>query len=225
MTDYDTELADPYCLSRDELVWFTAMAPWHRLLVMGDSIAAGAGDPVAGYADQSWADRLAAVLPGAVYANLGHYGARTAQIRQEQLHRALAYGPDLAFVTAGANDAMRRSFDPVAVARDLSAIVAPLAGAGALVVTFGCFDLGRASFVPEPQRAALSDRLYALGDLTAAITERHGGVHVDLLRHPAFGDELTSADGLHINRRGHAIVLAEVVRALTRTLTGALIAR
>jgi hypothetical protein len=29
---------------------------------MGDSIAAGDGDPVAGYADRSWAERLADVL-------------------------------------------------------------------------------------------------------------------------------------------------------------------
>ena len=48
----------------------------------------------------------------------------------------------------------------------------------------------------------------------------HGGVHVDFLGHPALADELLSADRMHINRRGHAIVAADVIRALARYLAG-----
>jgi GNAT superfamily N-acetyltransferase len=84
---------------------------------MGDSIAAGIGDPVDGYADQAWADRLVAAL-GADYLNLGRPGAQVIDVRAGQLDQALAFGPDLAVVAAGANDAFRRSFAAPAVAGD-----------------------------------------------------------------------------------------------------------
>jgi lysophospholipase L1-like esterase len=211
------EWADPYCLGYGEAERLRRFAPWSRLLVMGDSIALGTGDAVAGYVDQSWADRLADVL-GGVYQNLGVFGARVADARKTQLEPALALRPDLAFVTVGANDAFRRSFAAPDVEAVLECIVAPLTAAGALVVTFGCFDLGQTSFLPPDQRQGLSDRLHALGQLTEKVSHRHGGVHVDFLSHPALDDGLMSADRIHINRRGHAIVAAEVIRSLANHL-------
>jgi lysophospholipase L1-like esterase len=224
-----TKTNDPYGLGPGETEALLAAAPWRRLVVMGDSIAAGLGDPVAGYLDASWADRLAAGLPagdgnrtgngiGPAYLNLGTIGARAAEVRDAQLGPALAFGPDLAVVTAGANDALRRSFAPAAVEAELERIVGALTQAGALVVTFSCFDLGRTSLPPEDRRAGLSDRLRTHGALTEAVARRHGGVHVPFLGHPALGDDLFSADRLHLNRRGHAIVAAEIVRALARHL-------
>ena len=215
MTTYPTEWNDPYCLGPDEAATLLAGAPWRRLLVMGDSIAAGVGDPVEGYIDQSWGDRLAAAL-NAGYLNLGQIGAQVADVRSGQLDQALANGADLVVVAAGANDAFRRSFDASAVVAELEQIVGALSETGALVVTFGCFDLGRTSFLPPERRAGLSERLHKLGRRTEQMCLRHGGVHVDFLDHPAVGDELLSADHLHINRRGHAIVAADVIRALSR---------
>ena len=124
-------------------------------------------------------------MRAASYLNLGRAGAHTTEIRAGQLAQAVAFGPDLAVVAAGANDAFRRSFAPSAVEAELERIVSALTGAGALVVTFGCFDLGQTSFLPPERRVGLSDRLHDLGRLTEEICRRHGGVHVDFLRHPA----------------------------------------
>jgi lysophospholipase L1-like esterase len=149
----------------------------------------------------------------------GQAGAHAIEVREGQLDQALAFGPDLAVVAAGANDAFRRSFAAPAVEAELERIVSALSDAGSLVVTFGCFDLGRTSFLPPERRAGLSERLHDLGRLTEEVCRRHGGVHVDFLRHPALDDDgLLSADRLHINRRGHAIVAAEVIRSLSRHL-------
>ena len=52
-----------------------AGARWRRLAVLGDSIAAGVGDPVDGYQDRAWADRLAAAL-GVIHLNTGRAGAK-----------------------------------------------------------------------------------------------------------------------------------------------------
>jgi len=172
-------------------------------------------------------------------------------------------------MAAGANDALRRSFTPEGVAGELEQIIGPLGGAGALVVTFGCFDVGRPGWLraagagreggglaqlPADQRAALSDRLRTLGRVTEEVVRRHGGVHVDFADHPAQAKNgpakngpakngpakngpakngpakngpakngpakngpaggVLSADLLHINGRGHAVVGAEVICAL-----------
>lgn len=212
------EACDPFCLGREQAIEMLARAPWRRLAVLGDSIAEGIGDDVAGYADISWADRLASLLDeasgGIAYLNVGVRGLLAGEVRSSQLDTVLAFAPDLAVVSAGANDMLRRSFDPTVVAAELDAIVAPLAGAGALVVTFGLLDLSRTSLVPDDERAWLGQRIAALNAVTRRVTARHGGVHVDFFDHPALGDALFSADRIHPNRRGHAYIASDVVRAL-----------
>jgi lysophospholipase L1-like esterase len=180
----------------------TTEATWRRLLIMGDSIAVHPGDPVDGYARVAWPDRVRSWLAPVAYRNLGVSGVRAARIRAEQLGPALDFRPDLAVLAAGANDAVRRSFDPAAVEADLEAMVGALADAGALVITLGCFDLGL-------------DELRTLSRLTGDVTRRHGGIHLDFGDHPAqsVGDVL-GADRLHINAFGHAVVADEIVRAL-----------
>lgn len=51
-----TTLATPHLLSPTEQRRLLAGAPWKRLVVMGDSIAAGVGDPTPGYPDRPWGD-------------------------------------------------------------------------------------------------------------------------------------------------------------------------
>ena len=213
---------DPHCLPDGELTALLAALPWHRLAVVGDSIAAGIGDPVPGYRDRSWADRLARGLtsqegpgrPKGGYLNLGSPGLRAPEIRQTQLHRALAFAPDVAVVAAGANDVLRRSFVPDRVERDVDGIVGPLADQGCVVVTFGLLDLSSTGFVPDGLRADLRRRLLDLNGVSRAVAGRHGGLFVDFFDHPALGDALFSADMIHPNRRGHAHIAAAVAWAL-----------
>lgn len=214
----DLEHDDPHCLPGETLRDLFAAAPWRRVLVAGDSIAAGEGDAVPGYGDRSWADRLADALaaadPGSAFLNLGQRQLVAAEIRDRQLRAALDFEPDLAVVTAGANDMLRRSFDPAALEPVLHQILGALTRSGCLIVTFGLFDLSRTTFVPDGMRADLQHRLARLNELTGAVCERHGGVHVDFFDHPALDDSLFSADMIHPNRRGHAYIAADVARAL-----------
>ena len=187
-------------------------APWPRLAVIGDSLAEGVGDAVG--EEDSWASLLATALGAEAYLNLGQRGLVASAIRSGQLYSVLRFDPDLAVVCAGGNDVLRRSFDPIALAIELEALVGSLAGQGALVVTFGLFDLSCSALLAPERRAELRRSLVCLNDVTRRVTAAHGGVHVDFFDDLEHDPSLLSDDQIHPNRRGHAHIAAAVFRAV-----------
>jgi len=222
MDDYATsrEAADPWCLRDGEAKALLAGHPWRRFAVLGDSVAEAVFDPIDGYAPVAWCDRVAAELrghrPELAYLNLGRRNLRAAQIREEQLAGALAFGPDLALVACGANDAMDPRYKFAAVARELTAMVDALrAGGCADIMTVGVLVLVGYPGIPAWLRTGVAERIRALGDSTRELSAELGTIHIDLTWHPA-GDApgMHSDDGLHGNGRSHAISAAEAVRRL-----------
>lgn len=226
--EYPLEAADPYCLDAATSVDLLRGAPWRRLAVLGDSVAEGIGEPLPGYRDQPWCDRVAAELqreqPDLRYLNVGRRFLRAAEVRAEQLGPVLRFRPDLAIVVAGGNDTMSRSYDPDISESHIVAIVTALRAAGADVVTVGLFDIGRVPGEVGLRWLPVRDRLLDLSARTAALAARHGAIHLDLTSHPASRDGgIYAGDGIHCNARGHAIAAAATVRALgahLRAVTG-----
>ncbi|OLB80354.1 MAG: GDSL family lipase [Actinobacteria bacterium 13_2_20CM_2_71_6] len=221
--DYSTtlEAADPYCLRGGEAATLLAGHPWKRFVVLGDSVAEGIGDRVEGYDALPFPDRLAAELtrrqPELAYLNLGRRNLRTAQVRAQQLGPALAFGPDLALVVCGANDALRPGYEAraEAVDRELAAMVRALLDHGAHVLTVSLFVLSSYPGVPAWLRAAFRQRMRLLARRTTAVAATLGTIHVDLAAHPAGADpDMQSGDGLHGNGRSQAIAAAQAVRRL-----------
>jgi lysophospholipase L1-like esterase len=220
---YALETDDPDCLPSAELAALLVDAPWQRMVVLGDSVALGVREPVSGYRDLSFADRVAEALgdgrPRLAHHNFAIRELRLAQIRDTQLALALQMSPDLAIVAAGGNDALRRSFEPDRIRAGLLEIVEPLAANGALVVTIGLFDLARSGLVPPELAPAMTERFDALDEITADVAGRIGGVHVDTHHHPRGWDpSIYSTDGIHANSRGHAIAATAIVQALAGAL-------
>jgi lysophospholipase L1-like esterase len=218
-----TALRDPEVLSDHELATILRDAPWQRLAVIGDSVAEGVREPAAGYLDLSWVDRIEASLrtatPRLAVLNLGLRNLRAAEARANQLAPALAFRPDLAIVAAGGNDALRRSFDPGAVERELVAMVGPLRRAGADVVLLELMDIVASGLVPREHAAALDARMRPLAELTRRVARRHGAILVAMRGHPASADPgVYASDRLHLNARGHAIVASEAIRALAAAI-------
>lgn len=209
----------PAPTSADEPILTNALAPgtpprWRRVVGVGDSVIAGVGDAVEGYADDSWLDQVIARLgPDTTSANLGVVGLRSAAIRETQLEQALALRPDLVPLSAGGNDMFARDFDPAAVADDLDHMVSALRRAGADVLLFGFYDIGHLLDVPAAVRGRLSTNNRRLAGITAEIARRHRAIHVDN-SHRAVAPDLMSADGIHFNRRGHAHIARTVAEAL-----------
>jgi lysophospholipase L1-like esterase len=213
------EAADPWCLRPGEADALLAGHPWRRFVVIGDSVAEGIGDPVPGYTDLVWCDRIAAELraqrPDLEYHNLGVRGLKAYKVRATQLDAALALRPDLAMICAGGNDALTANYRPDDVDAQLTAMIEVFQHVGADVMTVSVFDLSRCPAVPEQFRESLSERTLMLSERTTALAHRLGTLHVDLSRHPAIDHpEMFSADGLHGNMRSHAISAAEAVRRL-----------
>ncbi|HEY0698909.1 MAG TPA: SGNH/GDSL hydrolase family protein [Micromonospora sp.] len=216
---HTVEATDPDCLRPGEAAQLLAGHPWRRFAVLGDSVAQGIGDPVDGYVNLPWTERVGTELraagPPVAYLNLGRRGLRAGQVRATQLDAALEFRPDLAVVAAGANDALLPGYRPDAVDAELEAMVAPLRAAGAEVLTVGLFDLANCPAVQERFRPALAGRMRILAARTRALAARLGCLHVDLTSHPAVRDvTLYSGDGLHGNGRSQGVTAAVAVRLL-----------
>src|SRR6185369_7957676 len=92
---HDVETVDPWCLRDREAATLLAGHPWRRFAVLGDSVAEGLTEPVAGYHPLPFADRvrveLARSRPDLAYLNLGRRNLRAAEVRATQLAPALAF--------------------------------------------------------------------------------------------------------------------------------------
>lgn len=215
------EASDPYCISADEADSLLAGARWRRFVVMGDSLAAGVGDPSPGYRSAPWSERLREALqrqqPSLEYLNTGHVGACSAEVRAGQLDRALGFRPDVAAVVCGGNDLLTRTFDADSVAAEIDVIVGSLRQSGADVITWTLQDITQAW--PALAQGPLRGRLFILNDCVREISTRHGAILVEQRHLPVCAEqEIYSRDMLHSSMRGHAVIAAVTIQRLAHHL-------
>jgi lysophospholipase L1-like esterase len=218
-----TEATDPYVMSTDQGVELLAGAPWKRVAVIGDSVSAGIREAVPGYEDVSWVDRISDVLrrihPDFAELRLAKRDLTLPEIKATQLHEALAFQPDLVFLTGGGNDLLRPGFDPASVRAELTEVVSGIRAAGADVVTIGMLDISQSGLVREKYAAGLSRAIRIVAAITEQVSVEHGAVYVRFTDHPLSTDAgIYCSDKVHLNARGQAFVAAEKMRALARHL-------
>ncbi|WP_336083288.1 SGNH/GDSL hydrolase family protein [Nocardia sp. SSK8] len=217
-----TEADDPLVLPPDQASALVRAAPWRRFAVLGDSIAAGTGDPSPGYAPGGWADRVAATLstvnPGLVYRNTGRIGATSGQVRRHQLPEILAFAPDLVHVSCGGNDLFEADGDLNRLRDNLSAILDALSGTGAQLSIFTVADVWTTERM-APMRA-MRPRMAELNAVIREVATEFDAVLTEFWDHPLrLRPGLMSADLIHFTTSGHAVVAGEVVRALAARLS------
>ncbi len=186
--------------------------PMLRVLVLGDSTAAGVGvDSPAGTFIWLSAERLGHPIE---VRSVAASGARTAALATDQLDAARhvvtgGFVPDVVVISVGANDATHLG-SPDDVGRSHRAGVAGIKAVAprARFVVLGVPDIGSAPRLPQPLRAlaAVSGRRMD-GAVRAAATDE-AATYVDIagLTGPAFRKDrgLFAADGYHPNARGYA---------------------
>ncbi|MEU2059745.1 SAM-dependent methyltransferase [Streptomyces sp. NPDC013455] len=216
---FEAELADQHVLNAQQADELLRGATWSRFAVLGDSMAEGIMEATAGYEHAPWAERVHAALkranPELEFLNTGWRGVVSAQVRADQLPKALEFKPDLAGVICGGNDFLAPEFDVSVYQDNLEAIVAPLVEAGTTVFVYSLIDITRAI----PELGKMRPRMEQLNAATLAVAEKYGAIWVPCWEHPAAGDRNAySSDMLHMSARGHAIIASETLAALGRHL-------
>jgi lysophospholipase L1-like esterase len=177
-----------------------------RFAALGDSASCGVGDPTPdGW--RGWARILAdaiAVDHHVSFCKLAVPGATVADVRRHQLPEALAHRPVVASLVVGLNDAMRSSWDPEQIRRDLLHCAGELARSGALVITIRFHDHTRVLGLPELLARPLRRRIETLNAIYDEVHEAYGTLRLDLSVDPAVGDrDLWAPDRLHPSELGH----------------------
>jgi len=194
----------------------STLQPVRTLVALGDSTAAGLGDPMPGGGWRGFPVLLAEAL-GARLATPAVTGARMADVRRDQLPAALAAAPDVAVIFVGMNDTLRSDFDPVRLRADLAATVAALRSAGAHVLVMHYHDHTRVFPLPAPLRRALLRRVVELNvavDTVVAATGAGIGV-LDLDALPGgYEPAAWAIDRLHPSELGHRMLAAGLAALL-----------
>ena len=192
--------------------------PALRLLMVGDSTAAGVG---ASTTPTTVGARLAAGIAATgrtvSLSSVAVSGARAADLADQvqslgspsaQADSSPPAQPDLAIIMIGANDATHLS-KLGTVRTELTAAVRALRATGAAVMVVGCADLGAVRAFPQPLRLLAAARGRAVAGASRRAAVNAGAAYVDLGREtgPTFRADarMLSSDRFHPSDAGYAV--------------------
>ncbi|NDL57074.1 SGNH/GDSL hydrolase family protein [Phytoactinopolyspora mesophila] len=195
-----------------------------RLVVCGDSLSVGVGDPAPRGARQpgdlyGWVHHLVERQPTLeLVANLARVGATASRVRRTQLPLVAQHTPDIVSCIIGVNDVMSSGFDADAFEENYDAVISGLAG----IATRGVFtatlhDVAAGLPISGRRRAALRSRTAAANAVIERVGERYSTWLFDVRIGATMGElNMLSADRLHPNGRGHQYLAAHVAEVLGR---------
>ncbi len=199
--------------------------PECRLVMLGDSTAAGVGaDTVGGTVGGQLASLLAGARRHVLLTGVAVSGSRTGDLGP-QVSRALLGHPDVAVILVGANDATHLSVGS-RMTRPLVDAVRRLRGAGVPVVVGTCPDLGGARAFLRPLRdvhAAVGRRV-AAHEARAAAPAGAAVVDIAALTGAAFRADpgCLASDLFHPSARGYALWADALLPAVDAAVGGRL---
>lgn len=178
-----------------------------RLLVIGDSTAAGTG---AATQEEALPGSLARELHartgrGVIWRAVGENGADTGQFLERHLTDALARPADLVFVSLGANDALHAR-SAGAFARDLRVLLETLSDrlpeARILMANLPIFV--RFELLPEPLRSTLYRHSRNLERAAGRVVARDPRWMITDQVPPPYGPDFFASDRFHPSASGYA---------------------
>lgn len=181
--------------------------PQLRVAVLGDSSVTAPG--VAG-PEEIWITHICERLGADRYVvlrSLAVGGSKAEDLIEDQLEGAILFGPDLIFVSVGANDAIK-GVSRQRFARNLDRLIGELAETGATVIQSGVGYLGSIPRLYPPLSILMERRAHRFDQIHWRVAEEHGTFvvpHRNTDRHPWYNDpELWAADLFHVSAAGHA---------------------
>ena len=184
------------------------MHPWKTFVVLGDSFTEGIGDSVDGRGPVSTLDQLATVLkrrvPDMRYINLARRGLLTREVRETQLEPALALKPDLVSIIAGANDLLKRKWQPGRYEEDMWFMFRAFKNGGATLMSATHPDWTVRLPLPEPAKAKLQAQIVEANTILRRLAKMFDAAVVETYQLELDHDPtLWSRDGIHPNTLGY----------------------
>lgn len=193
------------------------------LVVLGDSVAEGQDDPDPAGGWLGWAGRLArhlGVLPEEAL-NASDPGATVEDVARDQLPAVRDLRPRLVVLGCGMNDALR-GYDPPAAAARLDELFGwgAAAGAAVLAIPVPRPPLLDASPISQFRKKRTIQRIHDFNEELGRASRDFGMPFPARESVAKVSDPVMwSADGIHLNPKGHAYV-AEVIADIARSLLG-----
>lgn len=178
-----------------------------RIAVLGDSTITAPG--LAG-PHESWirliSERIASSGHRVILQSFAVGGSMAHDLVRDQLQPALAFDPDMIFVSVGGNDLLKgvskKDFE-----ESLDELIAGLTSSDAIIIQSGLGDLGTIPRLVPPLRNLISRRSDDFDEIHKGVAARHGS-HVVEQRSDSrdiwYTDRsLWSADLFHVSAKGH----------------------
>ncbi len=132
-------------------------------VVLGDSAAYGTGDEVNNGVFRGWAGFLAeAFQDGCEYFNFSRPGAKSTEVLEKQLPKALREYPDICALIVGGNDMLRNGFDPVLLYKNLKNCCQQLLAMGSEIIMVELHDPNQLLRLPRLMKRVLNRRVSAV---------------------------------------------------------------
>lgn len=197
-----------------------------RLVILGDSVAAGLGadhhfETIGAHLAQLVADHGRQPV---LLSTVAEVGARSRDL-DDQVSRALHYRPDVAVVIIGAND-VTHAVRPQVSVRRLDLAVRRLRAAGVQVVVGTCPDLGTVQPIRPPLRwyVRQQSRTLAAAQTVAVVEAGARAVSLGDLLGPEFRarpTQLFSSDRFHPSTAGYEAVAQVLAPSVLAIFSGA----
>ena len=136
------------------------MPPKLTFAVIGDSAAYGTGDFDAAGIPRGWAHYLKENFREEVsYFNFSRPGAKSTEVKDVQLPKALDVEPDICAVIVGGNDLLRNGFDPDVLHKNLTSTCTDLLARGSEILMVQLHDPGELLRIPRLLKRVLRRRV------------------------------------------------------------------
>lgn len=187
-------------------------------VVLGDSAAYGTGDEISAGVFRGWAGFLAeAFQDGCDYFNFSRPGAKSTEVLEKQLPKALREQPDICALIVGGNDLLRNSFDPLLLYKNLKNCCQQLMAMGSEVIMVELHDPNQLLRLPRLMSRVLNRRVTAVNavyrkvalefEIITIKTRKIGDVHNRINWH---------IDRMHPGPVGHFMLARSVAEQLRR---------
>jgi lysophospholipase L1-like esterase len=184
--------------------------------VIGDSAAYGVGDTFEDQSPRGWAWFVANNfrMP-CQYSNYSRPGAKSDEVREIQLQRALQDRPDICAVIVGGNDLLRNGFSPERLYNNLKEITLQLLDRGSEVIMVELHDPGLILKIPELLKRVLRRRVNAANSVYHRLAEETNIVLIRTRTIPNVHDKANwHVDRMHPGPMGHQLLANEICLSL-----------